>query len=512
MRERADRLAELLAGLSLATDLGVGVPLETSMRACLVATRLGAELGLGGPALRAVYYTAMLRHLGCTAWSHEAAALVGDDHDVIRTFEGVDSARRTEILLRTRHVARGAPLVDRARAVVGLLTRPSASSELASAQCAQAEALAADLDLGDEVRTALSQIYERYDGRGEPMGLRGDAISIAAALARAAHLIEALHRLHGRTAAAAEIERRRGGELAPLVCDVARAEADAIWVALEAPGVMERVLACEPAPWITLTPQRLAKAAVAFARFADLKTPSTLGHSTSVAAVAAAAAARAGWPTDEVERLRLAALLHDLGAVSVSNRVWEEKRPLGAAAWEQVRLHAYWTERVLSRTPVTASLAVIAGAHHERLDASGYHRGLRGDGIARGTRLLAAADAFVAMGEERPHRSAHADGARARLLGEEVQAGRLCRTSVSMILATDSKPPRIELPAGLTAREVDVLRLLARGSSNKEIASELGIAVRTVKHHLEHVYEKIGVANRAGAALFAVRQDLLSPP
>ncbi len=503
-------LADLLTALSLATDLGAGLPLETSLRTCRIATHLGARLGLTGGALGAVYYAGLLRHLGCTAWAHEAAALVGDDHDLIRTFEGVDAGRRTAVAGRALgRLARGAPVGRRARAVVAALTHPGAGQRLIAAQCAQAEAFADDLGLAAETRTALAQMYERPDGRGGPRGLRGDAIAPAATLVHAAQVIEALHRHHGRETTLAELRRRRGGQLAREICDLAIADAGAVWTIVEAPAALEAALASEPAPRLTVAVERLADVALAFARFADLKTPATVGHSPEVARVAVAAAHHGGWASDEIERLRCAALLHDLGAVSVSNQVWDHRGPLGAAAWEQVRLHAYHTERILARSSVTAPLASIAGAHHERLDGGGYHRGARGDALPRAARLLAAADAYVAMGERRAHRDAHAD--RAGELLADAAAGRLCRDAVALLLAASGHGrSRAALPAGLTEREAEVLGLLARGLVSKEIAGELGIAPRTVKHHIEHIYEKTGVSTRAAAALFAARHDLVA--
>jgi HD-GYP domain-containing protein (c-di-GMP phosphodiesterase class II) len=497
------RLADLLAALSLATDLGIGAPLETSLRTCALATHLGARLGLRGAGLRTVYYAGILRHLGCTAWSHEAAAIAGDDHDLIRTFAGVDGARRTAVLGRA---VRGLGV----RAAARVVTHPRAGAALAAAQCAQAEAFAADLGMDGDVRAALAQIYERHDGRGDPRGLRGDAITPAARLVHAAQVIEALHRRLGRDATIAELRRRRGRHLAPDVCDAAIADAAALWPILEAPSAWELARDAEPAPHVAIEPARLAAIALAFARFADLKTPHTIGHSPAVAALAAEAAARGGWPADERERLRRAALFHDLGAVSVGNPIWERPGALGPAAWEQVRLHAYWTERVLAHAELTAPLAAIAGAHHERADGSGYHRGACGAAIDRAARVLAAADAYVAMGERRPHRAAKDDATRARELGADAAAGRLDREAVAMVLAAAGHAPaRAALPAGLTEREAGVLGLLARGLATKEIAAELGIAPRTVKHHIEHIYDKTGVSSRAAAALYAARHDLV---
>ncbi|HUQ05311.1 MAG TPA: HD domain-containing phosphohydrolase [Kofleriaceae bacterium] len=450
-----------------------------------------------------------MRHLGCTAWSHEAAAIAGDDHDLIRTFEGVDDARKTAVAKRAiQGLARNASTGRRVRAVASTLARPRAGQALMAAQCAQAEAFAADLGLPEATRAGLAQMYERHDGRGGPHRLRGDAIAPVARLVHAAQVIEALHRRDGRDAALAELHRRRGGQLAPAICDAAKRDTDALWSILEAPAALEPALAAEPGPRLTVPRARLADVALAFARFADLKTPHSVGHSPEVARIAAEAARLGGLAADEIERVRLAGLLHDLGSVSVPNGVWDRRGPLGAAAWEQVRLHAYHTERILTRALPTASIAALAGAHHERLDGSGYHRGGRADGLARAARILAAADAYVAMTERRAHRAPHHDPAGE--LAADATAGRLCRDAVALVLAAAGHARvRTALPAGLTDREAEVLGHLARGLVSKEIASALGIAPRTVKHHIEHIYEKTGVSTRAAAALFAARHDLV---
>jgi HD-GYP domain-containing protein (c-di-GMP phosphodiesterase class II) len=507
------RLADLLGALSLATDLGIGARLETSLRTCLIARHLGARLGMAGELLAAVYYAGLLRHLGCTAWAHEANALVGDDHELIQTFEGVDPGRRGQVLGRAvRGLARTASPGRRLRVLARVVTHPEAGRRLAAAQCAQAETFALDLGLGDTVATALAQMYEHHDGKGAPRRLRGAEIAPAARVVHAAQVIEALHRHLGRDVTIAELSRRRGRQLAPDVCDAAIAEATVLWGLLEAPSAWALALDAEPPPHRELGDAQLDDVALAFARFVDLKVPHTVGHSPAVAQLAVAAASAAGWPGDELATLRRAALLHDLGSVSVGNQVWELAGPLGTAAWEQVRLHAYHTERILSRGALTAPIAAIAGAHHERLDGSGYHRGARADGLSRAARLLAAADMMIALGEPRPQRPALPPDQRARTLADEVAAGRLCRDAVALVLAAAGhRAARPALPAGLTEREADVLGLLARGLATKEIAAALGIAPRTVKHHIEHVYEKTGVSSRAAAALFAARHDLVAP-
>jgi len=174
-----------------------------------------------------------------------------------------------------------------------------------------------------------------------------------------------------------------------------------------------------------------------------------------------------------------------------------------------VRLHPYHTERVLSRSPFLAALAPVAGAHHERLDGSGYHRACRGAELPLPARVLAAADAYHAMTEPRPHREPLSRERAAEILAEEASSGRLDADAVAAVVeAAGQRAPRIERPAGLTEREAEVLGMLARGLQTKQVARALGISVKTADHHVEHAYRKIGVSTRAAATLFAMQHGL----
>ena len=212
-------------------------------------------------------------------------------------------------------------------------------------------------------------------------------------------------------------------------------------------------------------------------------------------------------------RLRRAGLVHDVGRVAVPSGIWNRAGPLSAEQWERVRLHAYLGERVLARCDLLAPYAALAARHHERPDGSGYHRGLGGDQLDFAARLLAASDGYHAMLEPRPIGPRSPEVAAARL-GDEVDAGRLGGAEVDAVIVAageTARPPRRSRPAGLTEREVDVLRLIARGHVNKQVAASLGISPKTVGHHIEHIYAKAGVSTRAGATLFAMEHGLLSP-
>jgi HD-GYP domain-containing protein (c-di-GMP phosphodiesterase class II) len=209
--------------------------------------------------------------------------------------------------------------------------------------------------------------------------------------------------------------------------------------------------------------------------------------------------------------IRRAGFVHDLGRVAVHARIWQKPGPLTADEWEQVRLHPYHGERVLSRSPFLSALSPVAGAHHERLDGSGYHRGATAPELAFPARLLAAADAYHAMTEPRPHREALLPERAAQVLAEEANAGRLDPDAVAAVLeASGERVPRLEHPAGLTEREAEVVAMLARGLQTKQVAQTLGISVKTADRHIQNAYRKIGVSSRAAATLFAMEHGLVA--
>jgi HD-GYP domain-containing protein (c-di-GMP phosphodiesterase class II) len=272
----------------------------------------------------------------------------------------------------------------------------------------------------------------------------------------------------------------------------------------------EIALAAEPEPVGTVTGS-LEPLLTALADFADLKSPWIRGHSRRVASLAEEAGRHAGLDRAACDGLRQAGLAHDLGRIAVENGVWDKPGPLTTSEWERVRLHPYYTERILSRCNALAFLVGPASSHHERMDGSGYHRSLPAEALSRGDRILAAADVFAALTADRPHRPAFAEDAAARTLEAEAAEGKLDADAVACVLAAAGRrtaaPPR--WPADLTDREVEVLRLIARGRSNREVAGQLFISPKTVGRHVENLYRKIGVSSRAAAAVFAMEHRLL---
>ena len=274
------------------------------------------------------------------------------------------------------------------------------------------------------------------------------------------------------------------------------------------------MIAAEPALAVELSPDQLDRALAAIANFVDLKSPFTLGHSVAVAELAEEAGRRLGLPPEQVLALRRAGFVHGFGRLGVSNSIWDRPGPLSAGEWERIRMYPYLTERMLHQSAALAPLGEIAVQHRERLDGSGYPRGLSGGAISRPARVLGAADAYASMREPRPHRPARSAEDAAEQMRAEVRAGRLDGAAADAVLeAAGHRLPRrrdgLAGPAALTAREVEVLVLLARGLSNKQIAERLVITPKTAGNHVEHIYAKIDASGRAAAALFAVQHGLL---
>jgi HD-GYP domain-containing protein (c-di-GMP phosphodiesterase class II) len=283
-----------------------------------------------------------------------------------------------------------------------------------------------------------------------------------------------------------------------------------VLAAADAPSVWEAALAAEPGSPRRLTGDDAERAIRAVGEYADMKSGYFRGHSAGVSALAAGGGRRLGLSDGEVNALARAGHLHDLGRGAVMVDVWEKKSPLTESERERVRTHAYNTERILARADFLGPAAALASQDHERLDGSGYHRRVPPSGLPIAVRVLAAADVYRALVERRPHRPAHEADAAANELRREARDGRLDAEAVEAVLGAagrDTRPP--ERPAGLSAREVEVLRHVARGLTNKEIATALDISVKTAGHHVEHIFTKIGVTTRAAAGLYAMQNDLL---
>jgi HD-GYP domain-containing protein (c-di-GMP phosphodiesterase class II) len=506
------RLAELVASLSLATDLGLGQPQEHVLRQTVLATRLGSVAGLSDSERAAAFYVSLLAWVGCIADSHELARWFDDDTAIRAASYDVNRTGLPMMRFLFGNLALDGSPFERASTVGRFLgggMRDVMSS--IAAHCQTTGDVADRLGLADEVRRALPQVMERWDGKGGPSGLAGDQIERVMRVIHVANEAEVCWRVGGEPAAVAMLRERSGSEFDPTLVELAVQHAPELFDGLEAVDAWSIVIDGCSALDRPLADAELRTALETFADYADVKSPWFLGHSRAVAALASEAARRAGLAPSEVDLVERAGFVCRLGTIGVAAGSWNRPGPLTPIEWERVRTVPYLTERVLRRQPRLAEIGAVAGMFHERLDGSGYPHGLAGGAIPPAARILAAAEVYQALREARPHRPARGRAEAEGVLRSEVSAGRLDPDAVDAVLAAAGHRTRRRpsLVGGLTIRESEVLALLVRGLPNKQIAAALAMSPRTVGSHIEHIYSKIGVSTRGSAAMYAMRHGLV---
>lgn len=507
--EEVFRLLGLFAGLAGITDLGTGGQPDESLRRCVVATRLARAIGCPDDTLRDVMAVSLLEHIGCTAYSWETARVWSDDVAVTRALLRSDGASPGDLVRTVLPAIASATGRGRADVAATMVrTMPRLARRAPAATCEVAAEAGGSLGLSPIAVDSLRHLTAMWNGRGDPRA-RGEQIPLPARVMHVATVAVMFHDSSGLDAATAELRRRRGGELDPVLTDALLSDVAALLDGLEDGDPLDLVLGLEPDPVARVDEDRRLDVARVCGHLVDLKSPWLHGHSAAVASLAGAAASALA--LDDAADVRVAGHLHDVGRVGMPGRIWDCGRPWTAAERDLVRLHPYHSERALLRVPELAGVAALVGAHHERCDGSGYHRGRRGDQLPMAARVLAAADAYRTLVEARPHR-AGVSAAQARTrLESEVRAGRLDPDAVAAVLvsAGGAGRPRRTGAAGLTPRQVDVLRLVSHGMSNRQIGHRLGLSPRTVDRHVADIYERIGASSRAAAALFAMQHGLV---
>jgi HD-GYP domain-containing protein (c-di-GMP phosphodiesterase class II)/DNA-binding CsgD family transcriptional regulator len=404
-----------------------------------------------------------------------------------------------------------------AQGVAALATAPRDLPTAFANMAEVAARLSHRLGASPRVTDSLCHTYGRWDGKVFSSLPSGEGLSSLARLVHLVHVAQIHHQVGGVDGADAVVRQRSGTEFDPELARLWLQNSHELLRTIPMDSVWDQALSAEPEPHRHVGPSHLDNVSGALADFVDLTSPFTHGHSTRVARLAETAALNAGLDADDAATVRRAAMVHDLGMVSVPNRVWMKRGPLNPSEWERVRLHAYHSQRILSLAAPLRGSASVAGLHHERLDGSGYHRGLPASAMPLSARLLAVAEMYQSMSEDRAWRPALGPEEAMRQLRDEVAARRLDARALDAVLLAAGQPRAAGRsgpgwPAGLTDREVDVLRAITRGLANKQIARDLHISEATVHTHVINVYGKIGVNTRAGATLFAFENDLVGTP
>jgi HD-GYP domain-containing protein (c-di-GMP phosphodiesterase class II) len=500
----------MLAALSVSIDLGLGQPAEHMLRSAIIACRLADRLGLSEEQRGVVYYSTLVMWIGCHADSQEYSRWFGDDIAVREAAYLVDWSGLPYVRFLLDNVARGEPPLRRARVMTQLMRDARGQlGQLLHSHCVSAAALARQFGLPEAVQQAVTFTFERFDGGGLPEGVSGDSIPLEMRIAQVADMAEVHDRLYGSEGAVAMARSRRGGQFDPNIVDAFVAGADDILAPAVGGDLWATAIQLAPDDTASVSDAELDKLVTALGDFADLKCPFMLGHSRAVANLAELAGRVAGLSTQPCATLRRAGHLHDIGRLGVSNQVWSKAGPLTPDEWERARMHPYLGARVVSRIPGLENEATLIRAHHERPDGTGYPFGAVGAALDRPERILAAAVAYCSALEPRPYREAMTPAAAVDRLNERVASGHLDGAAVTAVItAAGHRQTRPPLPAGLTQREAEILGLVARGYSNRNIAAALSLSEKTVRNHIERTYSKVGVNNRVGASLYALSHGL----
>jgi HD-GYP domain-containing protein (c-di-GMP phosphodiesterase class II) len=404
-------LAKLIGALSYALDITEGQPPGHCVRCCLIGMRIGRAIQLPEAALWELYYTLLLKDVGCSSNAARICELyMTDDIAFKRDFKWVDGSFPQVVRFVLGHTGLGAGLIDKFKVLLSSMrTREEAAQELISTRCQRGASIARRLRFHERVAQGVHSLDEQWNGKGRPDHLVGDAIPIYSRIALLAQVVDVFHTAGGPEAALEEVQARRGTWFEPRLVDALAAlgAEDDLWAMLKAPNLSDYVFAAEPAlKQIQVDEDYLDAVAAAFGEIVDSKSPYTAGHSGRVALYTDLIAAELGISAERRRWLYRGALLHDVGKLGVSNAILDKPGKLDAAEWDAVKKHAVFTEQILSRIPQFAELAVVAAAHHERLDGKGYPRGISESEITLETRIITTADIFDAITAERPYRAA----------------------------------------------------------------------------------------------------------
>jgi len=476
------------------------------------------EAGFDRKLVETVYWVALLRYVGCTGHAHEVATVFGDEIAIRAQTLVHDAANPAEVMRDVVKFATAGRAPEERDQIVRSLQQGAhdwAVYNFASG-CEVGDMLVERLDFAPGVREALGFTFERWNGNGFPRGASGAEIPLAMRVVHLSHDMEAIGRLFSPLDALEAAHERGGRTYDPELADLFVLHGKSLFERLNKMEPWDAVLDLEPGQHRTLDGAELDNALTVAADFIDLKSPYMAGHSRRCAQLGVDAAQVLGFGDDEITTLRRAALVHEFGTTAVPNSIWDKPGPLTRAEFDRVELHPMLTEQMLRRSPALAVLNPIAATHHEKADGSGYHKSLRADVVGPGASVLATVDIYVALTTDRADRPAFTDKYAATELRRLASEGLLERSTTDAVLEAaghgDQRGPtsrRAQYPGGLTAREVEVLRLAARGLTTGEIANKLYISPKTADHHIQHVYTKIGVSTRAAAMLWAMQHAVV---
>ncbi len=404
-------MAEILGAFSYALDLTQGQPKGHCIRVCWIGSHIGQAIGLNETQLWELYYTLLLKDLGCSSNAARICELyLADDHAIKHDYKLIDGRKANVLKFVLGRTASGAPLKQRIGALANIVKNGAdIERSMIATRCSRGADIARRLRFSDSVADGIAGLDEHWDGSGLPAKLKGNEIPLYSRIALLAQVIDVFQMANGAEAACEEVESRAGGWFDPALCDafLNNVNSDDFWIELNADDLDAKIFMLEPAQnIITVDEDYLDDIADAFGRVIDAKSPYTSGHSGRVGTYVEQICMHLGYDRANTRKLRRAAVLHDIGKLGVSNLILDKPAKLDNEEWKVMQSHAKHTADILSHITIFKDMAMIASAHHERLDGKGYPHGVNAEDICMDTRIITTCDFFDALTADRPYRAA----------------------------------------------------------------------------------------------------------
>lgn len=452
LRQRKVYLAEIVSALGYALDLTDGQPPGHSVRCCWVGMQIGRQLQLSTAQLQDLYYALLLKDLGCSSNAARICQLfVTSDLEFKRGSRRVGNNLPQLLNFIARHTAVKSGLAERLHALLNLaINGGGVGRELIETRCERGADIARRMRFSEPVARAILDLDEHWDGRGQPMGLKGDGISLLSRIALLAQVLDVFNVTAGRQAACREIRKRSGRWFDPDIVAAFEqvAEDDDFWSALDDDNLDKRVHALEPSGSAREVDEDfLDDLADGLSQVIDAKSPFTSGHSKRVALVTELIAGELGLEPPTKRWLVRAALLHDIGKLGVSNEILDKPSKLDEIEWRAMQSHPQDGAQILTRISAFQSIAAIAHDHHEKLDGSGYPRGLAADEIDLETRIVTVADIFDALTADRPYRAALPTATALGIMAKDVGKGLDENCYAALVRCLDRLQDQADAPA-----------------------------------------------------------------
>ncbi len=420
--DRSISLSEIISALSYALDLTEGAVQGHALRSCLLGMRIAAEAKLSAEQTGSLYFALLLKDVGRSSNAGGLHQIAGGDNGALKAGvkpdcstkpnkPGMDKPSQGGLKLLWRNVLPETGAVARvARILRTGLNQHRDNEEMGSLRCDRGARIVRKLGMGEAAAEAVRSLDEHWDGGGYPDSIKGEQIPLLSRICAVAQHLDIFSIGQGVDSAISTLERRSGTwydpELVRITLSLHRT--GRLWAQCRPESseqdTRQAVLDLDNGRRHHLESSRIDQICEAFADVVDAKSHFTFRHSMGVADAAFTIAQEMGLAGERTQLVRRAALLHDIGKLSVPNSILDKTTKLNIEEWNAVYRHPSVTRMILERVAPFREIAVVAGEHHEKLDGSGYPHRLEAKDLSLESRIIAVADVYGALSEDRPYR------------------------------------------------------------------------------------------------------------